>query len=166
MHLAFFTVTFICIHKTWSSKHHPIFDVFGAICCLIAELFIDHFFASKYGEKNSVIFLFIISIVCMIILYLYMNTIEYHVWLAFYAMSGLIQVNGHQNFLQKTFAYLAVFVMSWAIAKIWSLFHFKSFALKEMTLFLITVIIALSLNISNYCNFPSIFIDDWKILQK
>lgn len=150
-------------------RYHRALDVLGSILLVIFELYIDQLLTQKYGEKFVICLICSICLISTFCLYLKIHEIQYHIWLAWYTMSGIIlafyviQINESQNFLQKSVALLITFLVRWIIEKIWDHFDFDDFYLSEIPFFLAPIYTVLALKFSMVLNLPEIFVD--KVLK-
>lgn len=169
LHSIFFFIFFGIATSLVYMRYHRQTDVLGSILVVFAELFIDQIIIEKYGEKKSVFFIVIICLICTFCLYLKMHEIQYHIWLAWYTMSGTIlafyavQISNNQNFLQKSLALFVTLFGRWLIMKIWNSLDFDYYCLSEIPFLLLPLMTVAALKFSMMFDLPEIFVDQLKL---
>ena len=132
---------------------HNLSDVLGAVAFTVAEIFLYHYVSSKFGEKIAGSVATITAIAIMAALQ-YIYIIEFHVWLAFYGLTGTelamataddVQLNKlSKKFLSSAVAFLLIF----GIYLLFKFLNFRNYFLSEIRFALIPFAVVCAKSIS------------------
>lgn len=131
---------------------HDFIDVSGAVVFAIAELAIYHFTSNKFRDK-IVGYIAVLSAIVIMITLNYVHKIEFHIWLAFYALVGMeLALSITKDVQLKSIPYkvLAFIITSIAIAGVYYLFkyiNFNTYYLSELRFILVPLIIVGSVSL-------------------
>lgn len=132
---------------------HDLIDVVGAIGFAVIELLIYHLLSTKFGDKMVGIIATTSAVATMIALNI-IYKIEFHVWLAFYALIGteiamyLIPRNGLSSIQKKFLALVISSVVILITNHLFNLLDSCSHYLAEIKFALIPIIIASAMRLS------------------
>lgn len=125
---------------------HDLKDVLGALGFATAELFVYHNISTKFGDKVAGMFAIISAIAVMIALSI-IHKVEFHVWLAFYALVGMelaLYIAPKNKLNSLTQKFLALAIATSAIFGVYHLFKFLAFDkfyLSEIRFFIVPFMI-------------------------
>ena len=132
---------------------HDLTDVLGAVGFTVAELLIYHVISINFGDKVVGI-ISIASAVAVMFALSVIHRVEFHVWLAFYALLGMETVltvtqEKRLNSLKKKFLALILSIITIAsVYYIFKILAFDKFYLSEIRFALIPLIIIGSIQFS------------------
>lgn len=134
-------------------RFHDLKDVLGAVGFTAFELTAYHLISTKFGDKTVGILCILTSVLTMIALS-FVHKVEFHVWLAFYALVGMesaLYISPEKNFSSTRQKFLALLVSLVAITGVYYLFKalaFDKFYLSEIRFALVPLIIVGTIRIS------------------
>lgn len=134
-------------------RFHDLKDVLGAVGFTALELALYHIISLKFGDKVVGVICILTSIATMIALS-FIYKVEFHVWLAFYALVGMeaaLYIFPEKKFSSIYQKFLALLISSVAITGIYYLFKalaFDRFYLSEIRFAIVPLIIAEAIRVS------------------
>lgn len=132
---------------------HDLKDVLGAVGFTVFELTVYRLISTKFGDKTVGVLCILTSVATMIALS-FIHKVEFHVWLAFYALVGMetaLYISPEKKFSSIYQKFLALFISLAAIAGVYYLFKilaFDKFYLSEIRFALVPLIIVGAIRVS------------------
>lgn len=136
---------------------HDLKDVLGAVGFTLIELTVYHVVSTKFGDKTVGILCILSSIATMIALNI-IHKIEFHVWLAFYALVGMeialyIFPTKNTSIYQKFLALCISIIMIAGTYYLFKFLAFNKFYLSEIRFALVPLIIVGAVRFSERVKF-------------
>lgn len=132
---------------------HDLTDILGAVGFTVAELLTYHVISINFGDKVVGVASIISAVAIMFALSL-IHKVEFHVWLAFYALAGMetalfvTQDRRLSSISRKSFALILSVIMIAGVYYLFKALAFDKFYLSEIRFALIPFIIVAAIHLS------------------